>query len=62
MSLGLLCALLLVVIIWTGTKYTAERDQQQRNVDHLQLRNTVCRDNVLTRESVLKPEVGDLLG
>ena len=40
MSLGLLCALLLVVIIWMVTKHTAERDQQQRNMDQLQLRNT----------------------
>ena len=35
-SLGLLCALLLAVIIWMGTKYTAEIDQQQRNMDLLQ--------------------------
>ena len=39
-SLGLLCALLLAVIIWMVTKHTAERDQQQRNMDQLQLRNT----------------------
>ena len=45
MSLGLLCALLLVVIIWMGTKYTAERDQQERNMDQLQLTN-----NNLTQE------------
>ena len=44
-SLGLLCALLLVVIIWMGTKHTAERDQQQRNKDLLQLTN-----NNLTQE------------
>ena len=40
MSLGLLCALLLVVMIWMVTKYTEERDQQQRNMDQLELRNT----------------------
>ena len=44
-GLGLLCALLLVVIIWMGTKYTAERDQQERNMDQLQLTN-----NNLTQE------------
>ena len=27
-------------MIWMVTKYTEERDQQQRNMDQLQLRNT----------------------
>ena len=58
-SLGLLCALLLVVIIRMGTKYTAEIDQQQRNMDQLQLRNTnltqekndlMAKINILTAE------------
>ena len=63
-SLGLLCALLLVVIIWMGTKYTAERDQQEMNMDQLQLTTnnlTQERDHFQARNTNLTAEKNDVM-
>ena len=64
MSLGLLCALLLAVIIWMGTKHTAERDLQEMNMDQLQLTNnnlTQERDHFQARNTNLTTEKNYLM-